>query len=201
MPIHGGDQDPVRWPAQGRRTWPRRVAATGNLRATRPTPGGGRWRHGSRSSTTARRETFTSSRRRLRKARGRRAPRSGSAACRNWRRRRRSSGTRSGHATATRRPRPSRIATLDDLEWAHGYAFGTPTRSGNPAAQLKQYLDLAGGLWFAGALADKAVTTFTSAMYPDGGLESTILALNNVFYHWGCGAVPPGLHRAPRSSR
>jgi NAD(P)H dehydrogenase (quinone) len=83
-------------------------------------------------------------------------------------------------------------ATMDDLEWAEGYAFGTPTRFGNPAAQLKQYLDLAGGLWFRGALADKPVTSFTSAMYPDGGLESTILALNNVFYHWGCVLVPPG---------
>ena len=92
------------------------------------------------------------------------------------------------------------IATLDDLEWAHGYAFGTPTRFGNPAAQLKQYLDMAGGLWFAGALSDKAVTTFTSAMYPDGGLESTILALNNVFYHWGCVLVPPG-YTSPASSR
>jgi NAD(P)H dehydrogenase (quinone) len=83
-------------------------------------------------------------------------------------------------------------ATLDDLAWADGYAFGTPTRFGNPAAQLKQYLDTAGGLWFEGALSDKAVTSFTSAMYPDGGLESTILALNNVFYHWGCVLVPPG---------
>jgi NAD(P)H dehydrogenase (quinone) len=83
-------------------------------------------------------------------------------------------------------------AALDDLEWADGFAFGTPTRFGNPAAQLKQFLDTAGGLWFKGALADKAVTTFTSALYPDGGLESTILALNNVFYHWGCVLVPPG---------
>jgi len=83
-------------------------------------------------------------------------------------------------------------ATLEDLRWADGYAFGTPTRFGNPAAQLKQYLDQAGGLWFEGALADNAVTSFTSAMYPDGGLESTILALNNVFYHWGCVLVPPG---------
>jgi NAD(P)H dehydrogenase (quinone) len=83
-------------------------------------------------------------------------------------------------------------AALDDLRWADGYAFGTPTRFGNPAAQLKQYLDTAGGLWFEGALADKAVTSFTTALYPDGGLESTILALNNVFYHWGCVLVPPG---------
>jgi NAD(P)H dehydrogenase (quinone) len=72
-------------------------------------------------------------------------------------------------------------ATLEDLEWADGYAFGTPVRFGNPSAQLRQYLDTAGGLWFAGALADKPVTSFTSALYPDGGLESTILALNNVF--------------------
>jgi NAD(P)H dehydrogenase (quinone) len=83
-------------------------------------------------------------------------------------------------------------AALVDLEWADGFAFGSPTRFGNPAAQLKQFLDMAGGLWFTGALADKTVTTFTSAMYPDGGLESTILALNNVFYHWGCVLVPPG---------
>lgn len=83
-------------------------------------------------------------------------------------------------------------ARLEDLRWADGYAFGTPTRFGNPAAQLKQFLDMAGGLWFEGALADKPVTSFTSAMYPDGGLESTILALNNVFYHWGCVLVPPG---------
>lgn len=83
-------------------------------------------------------------------------------------------------------------AMLEDLEWADSFAFGTPTRFGNPAAQLKQFLDTAGGLWFNGALADKAVTTFTSALYPDGGLESTILALNNVFYHWGCVLVPPG---------
>lgn len=83
-------------------------------------------------------------------------------------------------------------AEIDDLAWAQGFAFGTPTRFGNPAAQLKQFLDQAGGLWFEGALADKPVTTFTSAMYPDGGLESTILALNNVFYHWGCVLVPPG---------
>jgi NAD(P)H dehydrogenase (quinone) len=83
-------------------------------------------------------------------------------------------------------------AMLEDLEWADGFAFGTPTRFGNPAAQLKQFLDSAGGLWYNGALADKAVTAFTSALYPDGGLESTILALNNVFYHWGCVLVPPG---------
>jgi NAD(P)H dehydrogenase (quinone) len=83
-------------------------------------------------------------------------------------------------------------ATLDDLEWADGYAFGTPTRFGLPAAQLKQFLDTTGPLWAQGALADKTATTFTSAMNAHGGQESTILALNNLLYHWGCLIVPPG---------
>ncbi|GAA2175779.1 NAD(P)H:quinone oxidoreductase [Agrococcus versicolor] len=83
-------------------------------------------------------------------------------------------------------------ATLDDLEWADAYAFGTPTRFGLPAAQLKQYIDSASGPWGRGVMAGKAVTSFTSAMNAHGGLESTILALNNVFYHWGSVIVPPG---------
>ncbi|MBV1854383.1 NAD(P)H:quinone oxidoreductase [Catellatospora tritici] len=83
-------------------------------------------------------------------------------------------------------------ATLDDLEWANAYAFGTPTRFGNTTAQLKQFLDTSGGLWLAGKLADKPVTSFTSAINAHGGMESTILSLNNVFYHWGCIIVGPG---------
>jgi NAD(P)H dehydrogenase (quinone) len=84
------------------------------------------------------------------------------------------------------------VATLDDLEWADGYAFGTPTRYGAPAAQLKQFIDAAGSLWQEGKLADKPVTTFVSSAERHGGQESTILSLNNVFYHWGAVIVPLG---------
>jgi NAD(P)H dehydrogenase (quinone) len=83
-------------------------------------------------------------------------------------------------------------ASIDDLDWAEGYAFGTPTRFGNPSAQLKQFIDQAGPLWSKGALSNKAATSFTSAMNSHGGSESTILALNNVFYHWGAVIVSPG---------
>jgi NAD(P)H dehydrogenase (quinone) len=41
-------------------------------------------------------------------------------------------------------------------------------------------------------MADKPVTTFVSAAEQHGGIESTILALNNVFYHWGAIIVPVG---------
>jgi NAD(P)H dehydrogenase (quinone) len=83
-------------------------------------------------------------------------------------------------------------ADLADLEWADGYAFGTPTRYGAPAAQLKQFIDSASSLWHEGKLADKPVTTFVSSAERHGGQEATILSLNNVFYHWGSVIVPLG---------
>jgi NAD(P)H dehydrogenase (quinone) len=84
------------------------------------------------------------------------------------------------------------VATLDDLDWADGIAFGTPTRFGNVAAQLKQFIDQAGKLWQQGKLADKVATTFTSSQTLHGGQESTILALNNTLYHWGMLILPLG---------
>jgi NAD(P)H dehydrogenase (quinone) len=83
-------------------------------------------------------------------------------------------------------------ATLADLEWADGIAFGTPTRFGNVAAQLKMFLDQAGELWQQGKLINKVVTAFTSSQTMHGGQETTILALNNTFYHWGAIVVPLG---------
>lgn len=83
-------------------------------------------------------------------------------------------------------------ASVEDLAWADAFAFGTPTRFGAPAAQLKQFIDQAGGLWREGVLADKPVTAFTSAANRHGGCEATILSLGNVFYHWGALIVPPG---------
>ncbi len=83
-------------------------------------------------------------------------------------------------------------ASIEDLAWADAFAFGTPTRFGAPAAQLKQFLDQAGGLWQEGLLADKPATAFTSAYNRHGGSEATILSLGNVFYHWGALIVPPG---------
>ncbi|HTK63516.1 MAG TPA: NAD(P)H:quinone oxidoreductase [Pseudonocardia sp.] len=94
-----------------------------------------------------------------------------------------------------------RPAELADLEWADGFAFGTPTRFGGPAAQLKQFLDTAGGLWFQRKLADKVGTAFVSASTSHGGLESTVLAINNVFYHWGSIVLPLGYGEDPSDNR
>lgn len=83
-------------------------------------------------------------------------------------------------------------ASLDDLEWADAIVFGTPTRFGNVAAQLKQFIDTAGGLWFNGKLSNKVYAGFTSAMNAHGGQESTLLALYNSIYHFGGFIVTPG---------
>ncbi|MER5861978.1 NAD(P)H:quinone oxidoreductase [Kitasatospora sp. NPDC002040] len=82
--------------------------------------------------------------------------------------------------------------SLDDLEWADVILLGTPTRFGLPAAQLKQFIDTTGGLWFQGKLVNKVVSSFTSTSTLHGGQESTLLALNNTFYHWGAIIVAPG---------
>lgn len=84
------------------------------------------------------------------------------------------------------------VASLDDLDWADGIALGSPTRFGLPAAQLKQFLDQTGGLWYRKALVDKVVTAFTSASTTHGGLETTVLAMLNTAYHWGSIVLPLG---------
>lgn len=83
-------------------------------------------------------------------------------------------------------------AAPEDLEWADGFAFGTPTRFGAMSAELKAYLDNTGSLWMKGALADKAATAFVGASYPHGGQETTLLTIYNVMYSWGAIIVPPG---------
>jgi NAD(P)H dehydrogenase (quinone) len=83
-------------------------------------------------------------------------------------------------------------ATLDDLEWADVVLFGTPTRFGNPASQLRAFMESTAALWFQGKLAGKVYSAFTASNTAHGGQESTILALANTFYHWGGIIVPPG---------
>ena len=93
------------------------------------------------------------------------------------------------HVAATRdEPR----ATADDVVWADAVLFGTPTRFGNVASQLKQFLDTLGPQWGQGLLANKTYAGFTAAQTQHGGHESTLLALYNTMHHFGGILVPPG---------
>jgi NAD(P)H dehydrogenase (quinone) len=83
-------------------------------------------------------------------------------------------------------------ATSADLDWADAILFSMPSRFGNLPAQMKQFLDVQGGLWAKGKLANKAVSAMTSAQNPHGGQEATILSLYTTMYHWGAIVVAPG---------
>lgn len=84
------------------------------------------------------------------------------------------------------------VAAVEDLVWADGFALGTPTRFGQPAAQLKQLLDATSSAWEAGDLAGKPATGFTSSYERHGGQEATLLALYHTLFHWGSLIVPTG---------
>jgi NAD(P)H dehydrogenase (quinone) len=70
--------------------------------------------------------------------------------------------------------------------------FGSPTRYGNVAAQLKQFIDTLGPQWQQGLLADKVYSGFTATSTQHGGQESTLLALYNTVHHFGGIVVAPG---------
>src|ERR1700761_8105559 len=82
--------------------------------------------------------------------------------------------------------------TLEDATWADGIVFGTPTRFGSVASELKAYIDGMGGLWAKGALNGKAGAAFTGSVTPHGGNESTIISMYNPMAHLGLIIVPTG---------
>ncbi|MFS0673348.1 NAD(P)H:quinone oxidoreductase [Ornithinibacillus sp. 179-J 7C1 HS] len=83
-------------------------------------------------------------------------------------------------------------ATSDDIEWADAIIFSVPTRFGNVASQMKQFIDMQGGLWASGKTVNKVVSAMTSAQNAHGGQEATVLALYTSMMHWGAIIVPPG---------
>jgi NAD(P)H dehydrogenase (quinone) len=77
------------------------------------------------------------------------------------------------------------ICTIDELASADAIIFGTPTRFGNMAGQMRQFLDGTGGLWANGALIGKVGRVFTSTATQHGGQESTILSFHTTLLHHG----------------
>ena len=83
-------------------------------------------------------------------------------------------------------------AKPEDVVEADVVLFGSPTRYGNVAAQLKQFLDTMGPNWERGELADKVYAGFVSTATEHGGQETTLLALYNTIHHFGGIIVSPG---------
>jgi NAD(P)H dehydrogenase (quinone) len=77
------------------------------------------------------------------------------------------------------------VATVDELPAYDAIILGVPTRFGNMPAQMKNFLDQTGGLWFQGKLIGKVGSVFTSTATQHGGQESTILSTHTVLLHHG----------------
>ncbi|MEC9492583.1 NAD(P)H:quinone oxidoreductase [Flexistipes sp.] len=73
----------------------------------------------------------------------------------------------------------------DMLAEADGIIFGTPTRYGNMASQMKNFLDQTGGLWMNGALVGKVGSVFASTATQHGGQETTLTSFHTVLFHHG----------------
>ncbi len=77
------------------------------------------------------------------------------------------------------------VAEPGELGDYDAVVFGTPTRFGNMAAQMRNFLDQTGGLWMSGALVGKVGSVFASTGTQHGGQETTITSFHTTLLHHG----------------
>jgi NAD(P)H dehydrogenase (quinone) len=77
------------------------------------------------------------------------------------------------------------VVTLEDLKSADGILFGTPTRFGNMASQMKALFDQLIDLWLQGTLEGKPAGLFTSTATTHGGQETTPFTMMAPLLHLG----------------
>ena len=77
------------------------------------------------------------------------------------------------------------VASPNELDEYDAIIFGTPTRYGNMAAQMRNFLDQTGGLWVKGALVGKVGSVFASTATQHGGQETTITSFHSTLLHHG----------------
>lgn len=77
------------------------------------------------------------------------------------------------------------VASVDELPQYDAIIFGTPTRFGNMAAQMRNFLDQTGGLWFNGKLIGKVGSVFVSTATQHGGQETTLTSFHTTLLHHG----------------
>jgi len=77
------------------------------------------------------------------------------------------------------------LAQPDELADYDAIIFGTPTRFGNMAAQMRNFLDQTGGLWAAGKLIGKVGSVFASTGSQHGGQETTLTSFHTSLFHQG----------------
>jgi len=76
------------------------------------------------------------------------------------------------------------VATVEELPLYDAIIFGTPTRFGNMASQMRSFLDQTGGLWMARSLVGKVGSVFVSTSTGSGN-ETTITSFHTTLLHHG----------------
>ena len=91
------------------------------------------------------------------------------------------SGAKAARAAFAHVPtaKPAQLTDADAI------IFGTPTRFGNMAAQMRNFLDQTGSLWLNGALVGKVGSVFASTATQHGGQETTIVSFHHTLLHQG----------------
>jgi len=92
---------------------------------------------------------------------------------------------KSGAAKARKAFAQVPVAKPAQLVDADAIIFGTPTRFGNMAAQMRNFLDQTGGLWAKGALIGKIGSVFASTATQHGGQETTLTSFHTTLLHQG----------------
>lgn len=77
------------------------------------------------------------------------------------------------------------VAHPEDLAEYDAVIFGTPTRFGNMAAQMRNFLDQTGPLWANGRLIGKVGSVFASTATQHGGQETTLQSFHTTLMHHG----------------
>jgi NAD(P)H:quinone oxidoreductase type IV len=90
-------------------------------------------------------------------------------------------GAKAARATFAHVP----FAKVEQLPEADAIIFGTPTRFGNMAAQMRNFLDQTGPLWMKGSLIGKVGSVFASTASQHGGQETTITSFHSTLLHHG----------------
>lgn len=92
---------------------------------------------------------------------------------------------KSGAAAARKAFAQIPVIAVDELAEADAIIFGTPTRFGMMAAQMRNLLDQTGPLWAQGALIGKVGSVFTASATQHGGQETTIVSFHTTLLHHG----------------
>lgn len=82
-------------------------------------------------------------------------------------------------------------AISEDLKWADGFVFSSPSHTGLLTAAMKSFIDLHHDLAVNGAFLNKTFTAMATSGFAHAGQERVVDNLNAIAAAWGCLIITP----------